>query len=168
MELRIIATLEYREKSNPDLNIKESCNLLFLGMDDNFVDNLMKQWMSIYNERSEGCNANIKKLVAGKDLVLQELTEAQEKYKASKKWYRKENDAEKSLLAEIEKHKREIEIIDLSIEKLESIKIAPAAELKEKAYELLRNNGFVRIGNRCTDDEYPMHTEVWHYIINTN
>lgn len=168
MQLRIIATLEYREKSNPDIDIKDSCSLLFLGMDDHFVDNLMNQWHSIYNERPAVYNANIEKLVAGKNLVLQELADAEEKYKASKKWYRKENDTEKALLAEIERHKQELDIIDLSIEKLESIKFAPATELKEKAYKLLLDNGFVRIGQRVTEGDYPICTEVWHRNLEAN
>jgi hypothetical protein len=162
MQITTIATLEYRDSVPDGVNLNNKFNLQFLGIDDSLVSCFEKEWHDISNDRLKSANENIIKLEEGKKLIQDELCTLENQYKTSKKWFRRDNEETKNLSAKIEKHKDEIHVINLAIEKINAAKYYTPAELKAKASQFLIKNGFVIISKSSAGGEYPIHTEIWH------
>ena len=149
----IIATLEYKIDNNG------FCKLDFIGLDEDFVNEMSSSWVRIQEERSRD---SIKKIAEYEKEIEKLTTEVQKlciEYKKSKKWYKKLTKKEYQILCQIEKCEDKIKSLVNSIEYFQNKKEYIIPTLKNKAHELLLKNNFVTISKTISDNA---NVEIWH------
>lgn len=157
----IIATLEYRTHVPYGWIASEFCNLNVMGVSDSEVKGLEDSWHDIEFEKYRAKEIIIDKLENDKDRLNAEVDSLESQYKASKKWYRFANKAEKQMLADAHSKRMSIYEIDEQIQKHKDERFFSASELKRKAEQLLINKGYILISKSSAGAECITHTEIW-------
>ena len=156
-----IATLEYRTFVPSGWIATEFCRLSVMGVSDKEVKTLEDAWHDIEFEKYREKEILINGLEQEKEKLECEIADFERQYKASKKWYRFANKAEKNMLLEAQNRQVQVHTIENQIQKYKDDRFFSASELKRKAEALLVNKGYILISKSSAGNECVTHTEIW-------
>ena len=158
MKIVTMAILEYKDDAVTD---KKVCDLKFLGINDALISEFEHDWHIIADAKnaleSDAKNA----LISKQNDIERAIVELNQEYKSSRKWFKKNNQKDKMLLAAIEEKQFLLSEIRQEILTFEENNKYSAVNLLDEARQFLVQRGFtcVSISN---GGSMLVHTEVWH------